>query len=257
MKILTTNDKEFPHSQSLNRGHVVFTSMRLHEGRMLFLDDHLNRLLKGADFLFPAVEWLSYKTELADFLLSQNYPKNVDSYMRLTIVEDEVNVFLDKLSDSPAYVSLADAFMQRTPSLLPGFLKQSNYLLADIENKKAQSLGFDDVLFFDTNNILTEASTSNVFVISEDGVVRTPRSSSMVLEGVLRSNLMNCLKQNQWMIVEEDIKRNDLFNAKEIWLSNSVKGLRMVNRWNDVKFNANYSLYEKIIMIFGRYGELL
>jgi 4-amino-4-deoxychorismate lyase len=257
MKILTSNSKEFHHSQALNRGHVVFTSMRLQEGKILFLDNHLDRLLRGADFLFPAVDWVTYKAELADFLSSQNYPKNVDSYMRLTIVEDEVSVLLEKLTESPATLSVADAFMKREPSLAPSFLKQSNYLLADIEIKKVKPFGFDDVLFFDSDNFLAEASTSNIFVVDVEGVVRTPKISSIVLDGVLRKNLMACLKHHQWKIEEGDIKRDEMLNAKEIWLTNSIKGLRMVSKWNDIKFNSSHTLYEKVVMIFGRYGELI
>ena len=257
MKILTVNSKEFHQSQALNRGHVVFTSMRLHEGRILFLDDHLDRLIKGADFLFPSANWPKFKKELADFLLSQMYPTNFDSYMRLTVVEDEVSVFLDKLNESPAQLNLADAFNKRSPSLLPSFLKQSNYLLSDIEIKKVQPFGFDDILFFDLSEYATEASTSNIFVVNAEGVILTPKTSSMVLDGVLRKNLIDCLKQNKWQIFESEIKRSDLLSAREIWLSNSIKGLRFINRWNELKFNSSHSLYEKVVMIFGRYGELL
>ena len=257
MKILTVNSKEFHHTQALNRGHVVFTSMRLHEGRILFLEDHLERLIKGADFLFPTASWPKFKKELADFLLSQMYPTNFDSYMRLTIVEDEVSVFLDKLNDFPAQVNLADAFNKRAPSLIPSYVKQSNYLLSDIEIKNVQAYGFDDVLFFDQNDIVAEASTSNIFVVNAEGEILTPKKSSMVLDGVLRKNLIECLNQNKWQILERDIKRAEVLSAREIWLSNSIKGLRFINRWNEIKFNSSHSLYEKIVMIFGRYGEML
>jgi 4-amino-4-deoxychorismate lyase len=257
MKILTVNSKEFHHSQALNRGHVVFTSMRLNEGRILFLEDHIDRLISGADYLFPLAHWPKFKKELVEFLLSQEYPKNFDSYMRLTIVEDEVSVFLDKLSEAPAFLNLTDAVFRRSPSLIPSFLKQSNYLLADIEIKKVQSFGFDDVLFFDQNGILTESSTSNVFVVKDDGTIHTPKISSMVLDGVVRKNLIECLKENKWQIIEGDISRSDLLSAREIWLTNSIKGLRFINRWNEIKFNSSHSLYEKIVMIFGRYGELI
>lgn len=54
---------------------------------------------------------------------------------------------------------------------------------------------------------------------------------------------------------EKKLSRNDLLNAKEIWLTNSIKGLRKVSRWNDQLFNSNDEYFNQFTNQFGRYGE--
>jgi hypothetical protein len=43
--------------------------------------------------------------------------------------------------------------------------------------------------------------------------------------------------------------------ASEIWLSNSIKGLRFVTQFENKKFKRAESQFDEIVNRFGRYGD--
>jgi branched-subunit amino acid aminotransferase/4-amino-4-deoxychorismate lyase len=69
MKILTEEVAKYYQIPSLKRGHLVFTSFISLSGNILFLDEHLLRLIKGAEFLFPEQNWPDNKLKLKQHVL--------------------------------------------------------------------------------------------------------------------------------------------------------------------------------------------
>ncbi|RPJ77588.1 MAG: hypothetical protein EHM20_05905 [Alphaproteobacteria bacterium] len=253
MKILTKELAQHYQIASLQRGYAVFTSFISRNGKILFLDSHLERLLMGADFLFPNADWTKNNEKLKQYVESEFQN---ESYFRLTIFDDNVYLQHRELTASPISVKLTSALKMKTPGLLPPFVKLSNYVEADLELISAKFKNFDDVVFFDHLQNVTEASTSNIFILASNGSILTPAPSSMILDGITRKKLFQKLEANNYPIIESTITKTDLLNAKEIWLTNSVKGIRFVEQFENVNFEIKNSLFEKITSVFGRYGEL-
>lgn len=254
MKILTKELAQHYQLASLQRGYSVFTSFISQQGRILFLDAHLERLLMGADFLFPKADWPLNFEKLKQYVESEFQN---ESYFRLTIFDDNVYLQRRELTASSICVKLTSAQKIKTPGLLPAFVKLSNYVEADLELSSAKFKNFDDIVFFDHLQNVTEASTSNLFVVASNGSILTPAPSSMVLDGITRKKLIQKLEANNYPIKESTITKSDLLNAKEIWLTNSVKGIRFVDQFENVNFEIKDSLFQKIMGVFGRYGELV
>lgn len=254
MKILNQDLAKNYQRPSLNRGHIVFTSLLKFQHKILFLDAHIERLLKGAHFLFPEYQWpQNYETIKAAVLQELKDAENAS--LRVTIFDDVLYFEKRAFELSSATLKMTSAIKLKTPGLLPAYLKHSNYLEIDLELTKARKLGFDDVLFFDYHQNAAEASTSNLFVVTALGDIKTPPACSYVLEGITRGKLSECLKKNGHQVVEQFISMTDLENATEIWLTNAVKGLRFVSQFQDKLFQIEGSQYEKIVGAFGRYGE--
>lgn len=264
MKILSNEMAQHYQVASLQRGHSVFTSFISNSGKILFLDSHLDRLLSGADFLFPNLSWSQCFEKLRHFVESEfsQLPEPIQNqgYFRLTIFDDCVYFQYRQrecLGQVDTSVKVMLGFKMKTPGLLPAFVKLSNYAEADLELRRARLLGFDDVLFTDHLQKITEASSSNIFLLTNDDQVLTPMPSSMVLDGILRKKLCQKLKESGFRVSESSISKTDLLKAKEIWLTNSVKGIRFVEQFDDSLFQIKNSTYERVVNIFGRYGELV
>lgn len=259
MKILSNEVSQHYQIASLKRGHSVFTSFISKNGKILFLDAHLGRLLSGADFLFPHVNWTRHFADLKQYVESEfsscREQRKKYGYFRLTIFDDSVHLELHDLMESIETVNLTTAQKMKTPGLTPSFLKLPDYVEADLELIAAKTRHFDDVAFFDHRAKLTEASSSNIFVVALDGRIMTPAPSSMVLDGILRKNLFNHLTKNKFEVLEMELSKSDLLNAKEIWLTNSVRGIRFVKQFENVFFEMNNSSFESVLKSFGRYGE--
>jgi branched-chain amino acid aminotransferase len=236
----------------MNRGVQTFTSFLSDSTQFIFLDDHLERLLKGADYLFPKEKWLEKRNEIKQFLAAEILPNH---YFRLAIIDD--TMIFSKRAHAPKqpFVKLANAKSSKTNSIIPSFIKSSNYLLAELELNGASKRKYDDVVFFDQQNNLTEASTSNIFVLMNDGSVLTPKLSSMVLEGVTRKNLIIYLRKAGYSVLEVDISKSELESSSEIWLTNAIQGLRLVEQYETQEMFREKTIYQTVCHQFGRFGE--
>ena len=257
MKILSNQIAEQHQTSSLNRGHVVFTSFLSYQGQILFLDTHLKRLLMGADFLFPNVGWPLDHKKIKQYVEESFSSNPIDAYFRLTIFDDNLHMQTKPFEIHPDSISVLSALKIKTPGLIPTYVKVSNYVDADIELVRARFKKFDDVLFFDNEKNVTEASTSNILILTKSGVVKTPPLSTMVLDGILRKKLLDKLNHMNYEVLESNITKEDILEAREIWLTNSVKGLRFVDQFEEQFYAKDQSQYLKIVNAFGRYGELL
>jgi branched-chain amino acid aminotransferase len=260
VKILSTELAQYYQIASLQRGHSVFTSFIAKNGRIIFLDSHIERLLKGADFLFPYAGWGLNHEKLKQYIESEfnkmsGEAKN-GSYFRLSIFDDCIHLQQRELGNFSDVLTLTTALKVKAPGLLPSFLKLPNYVESDLELAVARDKKFDEVIFFDHVQNVTEASTSNIFIVASDGRILTPPPSSMILDGITRKKLFQKLEENNFPIFEVSISKEDLLKAREIWLTNSVKGLRFVNQFDDLFFEKENSMFVKIVEIFGRHGEL-
>lgn len=253
MKIIPSETTPFYQSESLNRGVWTFTSFLSDQAGYIFLNEHLKRLVDGADFLFPKQSWRSKTDEIEKFLKKEFVPSH---YFRLSIAEDTLLFTKKPHTPKPPYVNVGNATSQKAPHLLPAYVKTPNYLIAELELREAQKRKCDEVLFFDNQGNLTEASTSNIFVLIDDKTILTPKLSSMVLAGVTRGKLMEFLKKEGFVVLESDISKSELESSREIWLTNAIQGIRLVDRYEKIDFVREKNTYQSICQKFGRFGEI-
>lgn len=261
MKILSGEMAQHYQISSLQRGHVVFTSFISYNGKILFLDSHIERLIMGADFLFPNAGWALNFEKIKQYIdgVFKNTAENAinNFYFRVTIFDDFLYLQMRRLDHHDDSLKLMSALKVKTIGLLPPFVKLSNYIESDLELIRAKFKNYDDVLFFDSDQNITETSSSNIYIVTEHDEILTPAPSSMVLDGITRKKLLEKLQIDGFNVRVTPVSRLELENAREIWLSNSVKGLRFVSHFEELFFNKNNSLYNKAIAAFGRYGELV
>ncbi len=114
--------------------------------------------------------------------------------------------------------------------------KAKNYHWGDFTRglMVAKETGFDSTVLMDAKGHLTEGPGFNIFVV-KGGVVRTPRSG--VLEGVTRKSAMEICGVHGIDCREDDITRDELMEADEIFTSTTGGGLVSVTRINDRVFS--------------------
>ncbi len=83
----------------------------------------------------------------------------------------------------------------------------------------AAARGFFDAIFLNERDEITEGAISNVYV-EREGKLITPPVSCGLLNGIYRQSLLQ-----EGRATEGILRRDDLIDAKQIFLSNSVRGL--------------------------------
>ena len=80
--------------------------------------------------------------------------------------------------------------------------------------QKALDLGKDDV-WFENNKLITEGSSNNTFIISNNGTLITRSLSTKILPGITRKSILEYAKKANFNIEEKPFTIEDTKNAKE------------------------------------------
>lgn len=111
-------------------------------------------------------------------------------------------------------------------------IKSTSLLGNVLHFQDAIESGNHEVLLMDEHRRVTEASTSNIFMVSGQKVM-TPPLSSALLPGVTRSIMLSILRsRTDFEVVETDITFDQVLEADEIWLTSSTKGVVPVVKVN-------------------------
>lgn len=101
--------------------------------------------------------------------------------------------------------------------------------------RTARGQGWDEVLLRDSEGRLVEAGVSNVFFV-RDGRVHTPALDCGGLPGIMRAQVLALGREAGLKVREGRFDATDITAATEVWLSNSLIGLRPVTLLADRPF---------------------
>ena len=89
---------------------------------------------------------------------------------------------------------------------------------------KAKKEGFDEVIYLDSKNEdrIEELGSANLFIV-KDGVIRTPKLSGSILDGVTRNSVCKIASKILKLQVEEtDINIKELVEADEVFCTGTA-----------------------------------
>ncbi|WP_432695676.1 aminotransferase class IV [Marinobacterium sp. YM272] len=106
---------------------------------------------------------------------------------------------------------------------------KSTALLGNVMHyQQGHASGHGEILLYNENNELTEASSSNAFIV-KDGKVITPIQDHQNLPGITRRIIIDSLKADGSIPVEErTVTMDEVRNADEIWITSSSKEIAPV-----------------------------
>ncbi len=116
-------------------------------------------------------------------------------------------------------------------------IKTVQLLYASIMKQKALDLGKDDV-WFENNKLITEGSSNNTFIISNNGTLITRSLSTKILPGITRKSILEYAKKANFKIEEKSFTIEDTKNAKEAFSCSSTTFIMPVVEIDDCKIGS-------------------
>jgi para-aminobenzoate synthetase/4-amino-4-deoxychorismate lyase len=194
-----------------------------------FLQEHLSRLVASAEYFEFPCRALEIEQRLCK--IAKTFPIEQPQRVRLLLSQDgSLRLSSVPISKRPKSGDVNEFITvcvsgQRTQSNDLFLRHKTTYRqLYDREYQRALATGYDDAIFRNTEDNVTEGAIHSIFVIRK-GEWFTPPASDGLLRGVLRSSLMS-----QGKCSERQLKLEDLVSADAIYLGNSVRGLRKVRQ---------------------------
>ena len=218
-------------------GYGLFETMRAYGGRVFRLDSHIKRLVRSTEILgFPIGE-----TDLKGAVMDTIQANQLgDARIRITVSIGEGSMVLDPDScGSPTVLVLAahyqpyseevyqrgfravvSSIRRNSQSPIPR-LKSANFLESALAKREARSAGVNDTLFLNEKGLLAEASTSNIFTVT-NGELKTPGLESGILPGITREVILELASKLEIVSYEQDTGPDELYQAEEAFLTNSM-----------------------------------
>jgi len=206
----------------------------------VFLEEHLSRLNKG-------LVKLGIKTIVTKEMVLKEL-EGIENCAAKIMVSSE-NTVVTKRNLVYNQSNYARGFnvklskLKRDPNSHMVYLKSFNYLDNTFEREQAIMEGFDEVLFLNTENRLSEGSMSNIFIIMEDSIL-TPSIECGLLNGIVRSFILKELGA-KYNIIEEKFPLEKLKECRGMFITNSLLGVMWINSFNGLKLSKT-KVYEEI-----------
>jgi D-alanine transaminase len=117
-------------------------------------------------------------------------------------------------------------------------IKTVNLLASTLINQKAKDLGFDDAIFV-RENIITEATFANVFLLNRQNQLITHPANNHILCGITRNRIIKIAKEQNFEVIERNFDYQELISAKEVFLTSSSLLIRPVYQIDHIIFNQD------------------
>ncbi|KAL2478144.1 Branched-chain-amino-acid aminotransferase-like protein 2 [Forsythia ovata] len=227
-------------------GDAVWEGLRVYNGKIFKLEEHLDRLFDSAKALaFSNVPTREQVKDAIFKTLIRNGMFN-DSHIRLTLtrgkkvtsgMSPEFNLYgctLIVLAEwkRPIYenekgITLVTATTRRnSPNNLDSKIHHNNLLnniLAKIEGNNANA---DDALMLDKDGYVSETNATNIFLVKK-GCVATPHAD-YCLPGITRATVMGLVIKEGLVLRERRISLSEFHTADEVWTVGTIGELSPV-----------------------------
>ena len=255
--------------RGLDYGDGLFETLLLKQGAPLFLDVHLARLGRGLEILaFPALRgaiekqlqqacdditsrewpWTALRLTVTRGSGPRGYAPPAESHPRIVITATRLQRDCTKLS-LPLVLSTADIGWPEQPAL--SGVKHLNRLEQVLAAAQAQREGVDDCLMLDRDGNAVSTTSGNLFLCVDDTLL-TPPLGRCGIAGTRRELVMRKWAPSIGLsVAEQHIEPTMITRAQEVFVSNSLIGLRPVASVPGV----NWSGHALCEALFQRYRE--
>jgi branched-subunit amino acid aminotransferase/4-amino-4-deoxychorismate lyase len=232
----------------------LFETIVFKEGRILFLNQHLERMKRGLKYF--GLKMFSSDQQIMKhifMLIKRNklsqaririilWKEGGRSHWALMTIPTKT-IALKKRSQG---ISLQVA-TQRIGPIRTSHLKTLDYQIFYQAREEAKRSGYEDALLLNSKSEVVEAATANIFCICKSEL-RTPPISSGCLNGVIRAEVIKAARNLGIKVTVKPLQQKALLKADEVFVTNSLVEVLPVNRIDraQISFNFKGSMSEKL-----------
>jgi branched-chain amino acid aminotransferase len=217
-------------------GDGIFEGIRIYNGRVFKLREHIDRLFYSAKAILLNIP-MSHSKLMAATVEACRQNKLRDGYIRLVVTrgigtlglnpnrckKPSVIIIADKIQVYPEDLYARGMDIVTVPtvrnlhSALNPAIKSLNYLNNILAKIEANNAGVEEAIMLNAEGFVAECTADNIFIV-KDGKLFTPPLSAGALYGITRQTVLELAQQFGVSVSEPNLTRYDLFNADECFL---------------------------------------
>jgi D-alanine transaminase len=233
-------------------GDAVYEVILYNQGVFYDFDDHINRLfrsLHSIDIQFSIskktielivknlirlnkISFGSVYIQVSRGIADRNHTfNNLNIKPILTIITSKKHNNINNDIIGVKAITVRDNRWARpdikTTQLLPNVLAKT----------KANKQGAYESIFIDDEGYVTEGSSSNIWIINKDNEIITRSIDGKILSGITRKTIAKFSKLNDLTVIENKFSKDEMLNAKEVFLTSASSFVTPITEIDNVKIN--------------------
>lgn len=273
MSYLNFNGKIFPadepvlmaSNRSYRYGDGLFETMKIQESNIALADYHFERLFASLSILKYDIPSLFTPAKLEKEILQLCQRNRCEKLARIRlsvfrgnggINDDDKNLqyliecwplssSVDQLNENGLVIDIYPDAKKSTDQF--SNIKSANFLPYSMAALYAKEKKLNDWLILNTAGKIADATIANLFIIKEN-IIKTPSLDQGCVNGVMRRYLLESMSNSGYSVSETAISIEDVKTADEVFLTNSISGIRWVKQFADVNYSNT-----KTIEIYNRF----
>jgi branched-chain amino acid aminotransferase len=239
-----------PFDSVVQGGDAVWEGLRLTNGRIFALDEHLDRLRRSAHALgfasVPADEAIT--AEIIRTLAANGMHTGV--HIRLTLtrgvkltsgMDPRLNVsgptlivlaeFKDPVYDLGGIRLITSSVRRTAPDSLDPKIHHNNLLTSILAKIEANVAGADDAVMLDNRGFIAETNATHLFMVLPDdrpGATLATPTTAACPEGITRATVLRLASSSGITCADGDYTLPQLYNASEVFVTGTMGGLAPV-----------------------------
>jgi branched-chain amino acid aminotransferase len=237
---------------SLWLGSSVFDGARALRGKLPDLRPHLERVISSSEKLGLRCPLSVDEMEALVREGVAKFPADAELYIRPLVFGTEgflipvaaASQFALTLFDAPlppfaGFSSCLSTMLRPQPSMAPTDAKASAlYANSTRAMREAAARGFDQAILLDADGNVAEFAASNLFIVTEDGAVVTPKLNGTFLAGITRARVIALLASEGVHVEERTVTPEELRTAREIFSTGNYGKVTPCTRYEDRTLEA-------------------
>lgn len=225
-------------------GDGVWEGIRLHNSKLLFIKEHLNRLFRSANGIDLKIALT--EAEIIDEIfkvINKNAMTN-DVHIRLIITRgDKITPYQNpkanigpinyviipehkksdpKIYDEGLHIGRVN-IIRPTENILNTHLNTLSKLNCILGSIEANKLGYDEGIMDDINGNISTCNSTNLFFVLKNEVWTS--TGKYCLNGITRGKVIDICKKNNIQCYQKDFKYEDISNCDEAFVTGTFAGV--------------------------------
>ena len=255
-------------------GDGVWEGIRLHQSKLMFIDEHLDRLFESAagislnipfskKNIIDEINKVLSKNSMTDHVhirLVISRGDKITPYQNPNANRGPINfVIIPEYKKTNPKVYENGVTIGRVPIIRPpdnilsthyNTLSKLNCILASIEANKR---GFDEGIMNDPKGNISTCNSTNLFFVKENKVLTS--KGEYCLNGITRGKAIMVCQSNNIPILEQDFIFDDIIDCDEAFVTGTFAGIIPVSKIENrnLKSTSSDSLVNQIRFLYNKH----